>query len=95
MAKILETDKGLKVIECSSAEIGKVNGLGFGVCDFCNDAPLPSQGGYYIAVLNSWYCPKCYEDWYKRAKYYPEDADIENRNFEFYRDLLDSKGLIE
>lgn len=43
---------------------------------------------YYIAVLNQWFCPKCYQAWYHRATYYPEDAKVENRNFEFYKNIF-------
>lgn len=33
---------------------------------------------------NHWYCKKCYEEWLARAEWYPEDADVERRNFNFY-----------
>ena len=76
--KVVENSKGFRVIEMSMVE---VNGLlgGLGICDSCNNA---SFTGYYIAVLNSWFCPQCYEDWLKRAKRYEEDIPIEERNFE-------------
>lgn len=35
-----------------------------------------------------WFCPKCYQAWYHRATYYPEDAKVENRNFEFYKNIF-------
>lgn len=47
-------------------------GDGIGICDFCN---TPSSKGYYISVLNSWYCEDCYNEWV-------------DRNFEKYKDIL-------
>lgn len=66
-------------------EINHIGGLG--ICDWCNSA---SSVGFYIAVLNQWYCPKCYQSWCQRATYYPEDAEIENRNFINMQNLLES-----
>lgn len=83
MAQIINNEKGFKVIECSLIEIANLGGLG--ICDFCNKA---SFDGYYIAVLNCWYCPECYQDWIKRAQRYPEDAHVEQRNFERYSAYL-------
>ena len=88
MAKIFKNKKGFKIIEatcgemvCALSEYGCV-----GICDSCG---LPKSGiGYYIAVLNCWYCKDCFNEWYNMAKYYPEDAEIENRNFELYRQIL-------
>lgn len=88
MAKIFKNKKGVKVIEatrgemvCALSECGCV-----GICDSC---VLSKSGiGYYIAVLKCWYCKDCFNEWYSNAKYYPEDAEIENRNFELYRQIL-------
>lgn len=84
MAEVVTNKKGFKVLKMSLAEVNNIGGIG--ICDFCNSA---SQEGYYIAVLNMWYCPKCYQEWYLRAKYYPEDAEIEDRNFNSMREMLD------
>lgn len=88
MAKIFKNKKGFKVIEatrgemmCALSEYGCV-----GICDSCGES---KESGYYIAVLNCWYCKECFYRWYYRAKYYPGDAEIENRNFELYRQILD------
>lgn len=83
MAEVVKNDKGFKVIHCSNTEIVKLGGLG--ICDSCGE---PDTHGYYIAVLNRWYCPKCYEDWYKHAINYPEDRHIEDKNFKVYSKLL-------
>lgn len=87
MANIKDNKKGFKVIQISRKEL--VEELGqygaIGICDYCNETAFT---GYYIAVLNQWFCPKCYQAWYHRATYYPEDAKVENRNFEFYKNIF-------
>lgn len=84
MAKIVDNPKRFKVIELSRNELAKIGGIG--ICDRCNGT---SNTGYYVAVLNCWFCPKCYNEWYGCATHYPEDIKIENKNFEFYKNLFD------
>lgn len=55
MAKIVDNPKRFKVIELSRNELAKIGGIG--ICDRCNGT---SNAGYYVAVLNCWFCPKCY-----------------------------------
>lgn len=84
MAKKVENNKGFLVIEVSAAELfAKVGG--YGICDFCNST---AEKGYYIAVLNRWYCSECYEDFCKHSTYYKEDAGLEKKNYELYAKLL-------
>ena len=87
MANIKDNKKGFKVIQISRKEL--VEELGqygaIGICDYCNET---ASTGYYITVLNQWFCPKCYQEWHHRATYYPEDAKVENRNFEFYKNIF-------
>ncbi|MCD8137182.1 MAG: demethylase [Parabacteroides gordonii] len=84
MAKKVDNSKGFLVIEVTAAELfAKAGGLG--ICDFCNAA---AEKGYYIAVLNQWYCPECYSDFCKRSTYHEEDAAIERGNYEFYAKLF-------
>ncbi len=84
MAKIVENNKGFKVIEISRIEM--VSRLGsFGICDSCNRT---AANGYYVAVLNKWFCKECYNDWLSRAVNYPQDRAIENRNFEYYKKMF-------
>lgn len=79
MARQVEFDRFL-IIESTPSEVRSATG-GYGICDTCCDTPLK---GCYVAVLNRWLCPECFEKWKTYAKWYPEDADIENRNFDFY-----------
>ena len=56
-----------------------------GVCDSCMESP---EVGYYVAVLNQWFCKKCYEEWLQRAERYQEDIPYEERNYETYKRLF-------
>lgn len=85
MAKVIESKKGFKLIQCTTVDVAQVFG-GAGICDRCNDAP---QTGVYIAVLNAWYCKKCFEDWHETATNHESDRDIENKNFEHYKPLFE------
>lgn len=90
MAKQIEAGKFL-VIECTAGELMDAVDSDICICDWCGRAYLPSDKGCYIAVLNHWYCKECYEEWIERAIYYPNDADVERRNFEFYAPRLGVK----
>ena len=79
MAKIVEFDR-FKVIKASAKEMFEAVGSP-GICYYCSERP---EHGYYIAVLNKWFCPKCWKEFKKRAVWYPEDAQIEERNFKHY-----------
>lgn len=87
MAKIVENSKGFKVIEVPRIEvIDKMAKYGsVGICDCCGNS---DTNGYYIAVLNRWYCPKCYQEWMERAKRYPEDISFEESHFQLYRKIF-------
>lgn len=88
MAKIIENEKGFKVIEIDHLEMLKI-GCGT-LCDYCGE---PHYGkGYYVAIMNSWFCPTCYENWYRNATNYATghnaDWQIETKNFKRYKKLL-------
>lgn len=89
MATIINNDKGFRVIAVSAKEMLKI-GCGIPeenvcVCDNCNEA---HEGGFMVAVLNMWFCPECYENWYERAVRYKEDEGPEEATFTWYRTLL-------
>lgn len=87
MAKIIENKKGFKIIRIDRSElIERLAGYGcVGICDRCS---LPSVAGYYIAVLNQWFCQNCFYDWYITAVNYPEDRRIEESNFNRMKSIL-------
>lgn len=88
MAKIYTNEKGFKVIEVTARELLKI-GCG-DICDGCGEQQL--DNGYYVAVLNQWFCPTCFENWYEDAYNYAQkgnaDARVENKNFEYYKYML-------
>ena len=76
MAKIVEFDR-FKVIKASAKELfDAVGSPGSG--DDCSERP---GRGYYRAVLNKWYCPKCWKEYKNGAFWDPEDGQREERNF--------------
>ena len=83
MAKRIEFGKFL-IIGCTAGELMNAVGSDLCLCDDCGKAKLPSDKGYYIAVLSMWFCEHCFKMWTQRAEWYPEDADVERRNYEFY-----------
>ena len=91
MAKIVENEKGFRLIEVSSEEMREIHpGMKgadwFPICDSCARGGL--EKGIYIAVLNRWFCPECCEKWYSAAVHYPGDASVEERNFNRYKEIL-------
>lgn len=87
--KEIVTEKGFLVMEVSRQEL--ISALGestLGVCDSCFATP---DVGYYVAVLNQWFCKKCYEKWLETADYYPEDSRVEIRNYEYYKKKLSNE----
>lgn len=98
MARVVQNDKGFKVIALSHEEGERI---GWGIwyrndedtddlcgflCMYCN---TPIKGElYYVAVLNDVMDEKCYNKWYNSAKHYSDDVFIENRNFNYYKEAL-------
>ena len=98
MARVVQNDKGFKVIALSHEEGEKI---GWGLwtrsedntedeCHFlCMHCNHDIKGElYYIAVLNDVMDKECYDRWYAGAKHYSDDVFIENRNFNYYREAL-------
>lgn len=92
MAKVIDNPKGFKVIQIRGVELMKFTPMAMGICDYCGQASLD---GFYIAVLNSYYCPKCYEEWCKRAEYFDEDRPFEESNFNRMLAQLKQHDLLE
>lgn len=90
MARKIEAGKFL-VIECTAGELMNAVGSSYVICDDCCKPCLPSEKGYYIAVLNQWFCKESYERWLGGARWYPEDAHVELKNYDFYAPRLGLK----
>lgn len=84
MAAKVQNKKGFLVVEASMTEALKLGGMA--ICDSCNRS---DSKGYFIAVLNSWYCTSCYEEWIKRAHRYVEDIPTEKLNYSRVAKLLE------
>lgn len=88
MARLINTEKGFKVIVISYEE---AKYLGFGtpegcICANCND--IIQDEIYYIPALNDTMDKDCYDEWYRDATYYPEDAPYEQRNIDRYFKII-------
>ena len=82
MARLINTEKGFKVIEMAPEEARQ---LGWGVaegcvCTFCNK--IINGTIYYVPALRDTMDKECYDDWYKDAVYYPEDAKTEQADID-------------
>lgn len=90
MAEIAENASGFKVLKISRAEI--VEKLGpkgaIGVCDYCMKSPTM---GYYVAVLDQWLCPECYQDFIAKNTPFPEDSHVESIMFNTYCRIFEVK----
>ncbi len=58
---------------------------GSGICDDCGQ---PAAKGYLVPVLNHYQCKECFEGFRMRAKYYPEDEPIEQKNCRYYEQMI-------
>lgn len=82
-----KNNKGFLVLEVSRERmLDRLEKYGCqGICDTCLASP---EVGYYVAVLNSWLCKECFDEWYADAGRYTEDIRIEERNYERYKEYL-------
>lgn len=87
MAQIVSEAAGFKVAEVSRTELmDKLGPLGaVGVCDYCMSQP---QIGYYVAVLDQWLCPKCYDEFIKNNSPNPRDTWFEDERFAWFKKLF-------
>lgn len=87
MAEIVENEAGFKAIKITRAElVSKLGQYGaVGICDFCSTSP---EIGYYLPVLNQWYCPECYDNFVNNTTPHPDDSWYEERNFAKYKRIF-------
>lgn len=60
-----------------------------GICDYCAESDVC---GYYIPVLNCYYCEECFNDWKDRCIYYEEDIWYENLNIKFVDKVINQNA---
>ena len=81
--KKLTLPNGYISYSCSAFETGLLGGMG--VCDDCGRF---SPRGYLVPILNHYMCPKCFDDWKHRCRYYPEDIPYESKNAAYYESRI-------
>ncbi len=81
----VENEQGFMILRVFRNELEEATNQKRCVCDDCLSSP---EYGYYVAVLNRWLCPKCYSHWVATATRYREDIPVEEKNYKFYRNLL-------
>lgn len=94
MAHFYENSKKFKVIKMSYSEAIAI-WWKYGGCGICDCCLAKKVDGYYVAVLNYYMCPKCFERWFKKAIHYPEDFYFETKSFAETKDLLVQAKLWE
>jgi len=81
--KKIKTAVGYTAYETTAIETTKLGGIG--VCDECNKF---AASGYLVPVLNHYQCPKCFDSWNKRAKYYQEDIEFETQTESYFESKI-------
>jgi len=76
--KDFKSKQGYKVIKFLNLNPIEVFEGGLSICDSCNEADF---NGYYISVLNRYYCEKCFKNFEKRTPFYKEDLVYEKHNY--------------
>lgn len=91
MASFGRTPGGVAIIQITSTELTAYSGMADPVCDFCL-APLRREKKIaLVPVLNQALCPVCAKEYVKRARSYPEDAEIEAKREKFWMDFYGLK----
>ena len=76
--KDFKSKQGYKVIKFLKLNPIEVFEGGLSICDYCNTFGLE---GYYIPVLNRYYCEKCFSDFESRTPFYEEDLVFEEQQY--------------
>lgn len=66
----------------------------FGFCDCCATQNF-DEDGYYVAVVDSWYCKTCFDAYYDSATHYTVDSLKERKNFNAVVEKLKDLGTWE
>lgn len=92
MATPLQNDKRFLVIKMSWREYVAATDT-WGWCDLCGFNEFGDEEGYYIAVINQWYCKKCYDAWYSTATHYKVDTEKERASYNVIMNKLKGMGV--
>lgn len=90
MAIPVQNEKGFLIIQMNLVEAFLVFDGGAGICDECGNA---AAEGFYVAVLDWYMCPECFNKWIKRAVHYTEDYRFEKEMFSKTKKRLSKLGM--
>ena len=90
MANKYENDKQLLIIHMSWREFVAARDE-FGQCYCCGEANF-DEGGYYVAIVDDWYCKTCFDAYYSGAKRTKGDLEKERMNYNKMRNRLRDLG---
>ncbi len=91
MAKFLRTTNGTAYIKLTWLELAKYSQNMHPVCDDCLKDVIGYENLILIPILNEAFCSECGKKALARIKRYPEDAEIEKRREDFYKDYFGIK----
>lgn len=81
----ITNEQQFRILKVYKEELEKATKQEQCCCDNCLATP---EYGYYVAVLNRWLCPRCFNHWLKNAVRHKEDILVEERNYQLYKNLL-------
>lgn len=90
MANLWKNDKNFKIIQMSWREYVATT-ESWGLCDCCGGSDF-EYGGYYIPLIDSWFCKTCFDAWYSTAKRYKVDIQKEQEKFIKMKHKLEDLG---
>lgn len=88
MAKFLRNEKGVAYIKLTWLELAKYSQNMSPVCDGCLKDLIGYENLILIPLLNEAFYSKCGMETLARVKKYPEDAKIEKRREDFYKNYF-------
>ena len=88
MARKIENDKKFYIIRMTVQEAIATMDC-FGECNLCGDG---CEYGYYIPVINQFYCETCYDAWYRTATRYKSEIYNETKRYNAMVEKLKDLG---
>lgn len=72
------TKQGYSYLKCTAQDCYEWGGAA--ICDDCGEHM--TEEVYLVYILARAYCPKCFDDWIKRATRYEDDLQLQKQNHE-------------
>ena len=94
MATQIQNDKRILVIEMTWREYVAAQDC-WGWCDLCGTNDFSDNGGigYYIPMIDQWYCKSCWDKYYATATHYKVDMEKERQKFNEMKQKLERLGV--